>query len=266
MESPIAESDVEYCDNSPVECAVESPVESPIETFVVRPPACKEPPTESPVLDPVLDPAPSDVLSASSVDKPPDEISIGSAFDSAPVLCSGSPGSSVFGPATVQLASVKKPPDGISIDSAPSLPDPQWDLHFRPPDILDAAPAREPPPPLESRSASEDSAKRAEKQLHEPGIRQVGEEHAMLAPTSLQQPEPSSVPRCASQRSPVLLSATQHLSAPTSACRPTCLFGPPFRQYHRPCLRRSRCRLRRAHRLLTRKPPGRNSRRLPRLR
>jgi hypothetical protein len=280
-EEPPAESPVETPAVAPL--AASPPLDPVLDPIALNPdldpvvlnPVLDSPVLDSPVLDPVLDPAPSDVLSASSVDKPPDEISVGSAFDSAPVLCSGSPGSSVFGPATVQLASVKKPLDEISVDSAPSLPDPQLNLRFHPPDLLDAAPAREPPSPPESRTAGEDSAKGAEKQLHEPGIRQVHEEHAMLAPTSLQQPEPSSVPRCASQYPPVPLSAAQHLSAPV--CPPTSLFGPPFCDYvarddahHRSRLRSSRRRLRHASCCCLPAParnrPGGNSRRLPRLR
>jgi hypothetical protein len=160
--------------------------------------------------DPVLDPRPP---------VPPD-----------PVLCSGSPGSSVFSPATVQLTSpVDKPSDEISVGSA-----------------FDSAPA----------AALEWSPYKVTDPAQQLDLR-------CRPPESFPQLEPSSVPPCASQRPPVPLSASQHLSAP--ACPPACLLPcQPVASsdvYHRPRLRSSRRRLRPA-----RKPPGGNSRRLPRLR
>jgi hypothetical protein len=178
------------------------------------------------VLDPILDPAPSDVLSASSVDKPPDEISVGSAFDSASVLCSGSPGSPVFGPA-IGLAPVEKPPDE--------------DLHD----------SRTPSVPLSSCSVVPDRCHHDPSVL-DPGLDPVPPDPVDLAvAVSLLEAPISEGPPM-----PVSISPPVCLFGP-----PFCDYVARDDAHHRPHFRSSRRRLRQARRLLARKPPEGNSRR-----
>jgi hypothetical protein len=304
-ESPLDSTSVES-PGAPGNAAPRSPLYPPMD------------PDLDPDLDPVaLDPCQPDPPDEDlAIDKPLDERSVGSAFDAAPTaaapavapdrspsdasdrspdIASSLPFSSTVGQPNgtdrcpsaeirTQIPQRKfslfcclPPPSPSSSSPASSPPAPQVDLRLRPPDP-DAPSAQEPPPRPEIRSAGEEYAKRADKQLpereqrpdgdntatvaaaqlQEPRIRHDGEEHVLLAPKSFPEPSGSAVPR-ASQYAPAQLSAAQRQPAHL----PASLFGSPVFQPGPRFRSRRRRRLRQACRLSApaRKPPGGNSRR-----
>jgi hypothetical protein len=201
--SPVGSGPVPEPRCSPVLDSVLNPVplDPALDPVVLDPdlgPVILNPVLDSGPLGPVLDPPDLDPIPPGPVDLAVPVVIPSLSFPQLAIkqLSSDSCLSPVVNTQIPQL-----PPDRHTLSSsAPSRPDQQLDLRFRPPD-LNAAPAREPPSPAESRSASEDSAKRAEKQLFaqessqdyaHPAMR----DHVTPAPLPLQ--EPSSVTVCAS--------------------------------------------------------------------
>jgi hypothetical protein len=282
-------------DPLPPDLVDEIPPESPLDSTLVESPGAPgngaprsplDPPVD-PDLDPVvLDPAVLDLRPPDEdpVDKPPDEISVDSAFDAAPAadpavapdkspskvsdrspdIASCLPSLQPFSPATVgqpnggdqcpsgeitpipqrKFSSPFRLPSPSPSSSASSLPAPQVDLRIRPPDPLDAPSAREPPFPPESRSLGEDSAKRAENLLPDGNQRYDSDVTAIGAVLQLQEP------RIRHDGEEHVMLAPKSLPEPSSVPRQSArLFGNPVFQPGPRFRSRRRRRLRQARRL-----------------